>query len=49
MFPKSELGQPMHDGSVARLAESDRKTYQFVSISIRPLRRAVRSAQVNTR
>jgi len=49
IFPKGQLGQPMNDASIGRLAQTNLETYQFDSMSIRPLRRAVRSAQVKTR
>ncbi len=49
IFAKGQLGQPVNDGCVGRLAETDLKTYQFDSISISPFRRARRSAQLKTR
>ncbi len=49
IFPKGQLGQPMNDASIGRLAQTNLEPYQFDSMSIRPLRRAVRSAQPKTR
>ncbi len=46
---KRQLGQPMNDARIGRPAQTNLETYQFDSMSMRPLRRAVRSAQPKTR
>jgi hypothetical protein len=49
VLAKCRLGQPVNLGRVGRLAETDLEPYQFDSRSIRPFRRAARSAQPKTR
>lgn len=48
VFPECELGQTVHGGGRFRPAAPDLDTYQFDSRSIRPRRRAERSAQLKT-
>jgi len=49
IFTKRRLSQPVDRRRVGRPAEMDLQPYQFDSMSIKPLRRARRSAQLKTR